>query len=70
MSDEIDLIRRYGARTLAVTLNGEGMTPEALRAEQQRLRWALGIPVVRPLEEGVGALLPVVRELLAAEKKA
>jgi len=70
VSDEIDLIRRYGARTLAVTLNGEGMTPEALRAEQQRLRWALGIPVVRPLEEGVGALLPVIREFLAAEKKA
>jgi uncharacterized NAD-dependent epimerase/dehydratase family protein len=70
VSDEIDLIRRYGAKTLAVTLNGEGMTPEALRAEQQRLRWALGIPVVRPLEEGVGALLPVVREFLAAEAKA
>ena len=70
VSDEIDLIRRYGARTLAVTLNGEGMTPEALRAEQQRLRWALGIPVVRPLEEGVGVLLPVVREFLAAERKA
>jgi uncharacterized NAD-dependent epimerase/dehydratase family protein len=70
VSEEIDLIRRYGARTLAVTLNGEGMTPEALRTEQQRLRWALGIPVVRPLEDGVGALLPVVREFLAAEKKA
>ena len=70
VSDEIDLIRRYGARTLAVTLNGEGMSPEALRAEQQRLRWALGIPVVRPLEDGVGALLPVVREFLAAEARA
>ena len=31
VADEIDLIRRYGARTLAVTLNGEGMSPEALR---------------------------------------
>ncbi|HYX21360.1 MAG TPA: DUF1611 domain-containing protein, partial [Thermoanaerobaculia bacterium] len=41
VADEIDLIRRYGARTLAVTLNGEGMSPEALRAEQQRLRWGL-----------------------------
>jgi len=59
-----------GARTLAVTLNGEGMRPEALRAEQQRLRWGLGIPVVLPLEEGVGALVPVVREFLASEAKA
>jgi uncharacterized NAD-dependent epimerase/dehydratase family protein len=67
VSDEIALIHGLGARTLAVTLNGEGLTPEALRAEQQRLRWGLGIPVVRPLEEGVGALVPVVREFLAAE---
>jgi uncharacterized NAD-dependent epimerase/dehydratase family protein len=70
VADEIDLIRRYGARTLAVTLNGEGMSPEALRAEQQRLRWGLGIPVIRPLEEGVGALIPVVREFLASQKHA
>jgi uncharacterized NAD-dependent epimerase/dehydratase family protein len=70
VADEIELIRRFGARTLAVTLNGEGMTPEALRAEQQRLRWSLGIPVVRPLEEGVASLLPVVREFLASEARA
>lgn len=70
VADEIDLIRRYGARTLAVTLNGEGMSPEALRAEQQRLRWGLGIPVIRPLEEGVGALIPVVREFLASQARA
>jgi uncharacterized NAD-dependent epimerase/dehydratase family protein len=70
VADEIDLIRRYGARTLAVTLNGEGMSPEALRAEQQRLRWGLGIPVIRPLEEGVGALIPVIREFLASQARA
>ena len=70
VSDEIELIHRLGARTLAVTLNGEGMTPEALRAEQQRLGWRLGVPVVRPLEEGVAALVPVVREFLAGESKA
>jgi len=70
LEDEIDLIRRYGARTLAVTLNSEHLSTDALRAEQQRLRTVLGIPVVRPLEEGVGELLPAVREFLAAESKA
>ena len=69
VSDEIALIRTLGARTLAVTLNGEGMTPEALRAEQQRLGWGLGIPVLRPLEEGLEALVPVVREFLASESE-
>jgi hypothetical protein len=43
------------------------MTPEALRAARDRLAKELGIPVVLPLEEGVAALLPVVREYLAAE---
>ena len=70
VADEIDLIRRYGARTLAVTLNGEGMSPEALRTEQQRLGWRLGIPVVRPLEEGVGRAPAGRREFLAAEARA
>jgi uncharacterized NAD-dependent epimerase/dehydratase family protein len=70
VADEIDLIRRYGARTLAVTLNGEGMSPEALKNEQQRLRWGLKVPVVRPLEEGVGELLPVIKDFLAAEASA
>jgi uncharacterized NAD-dependent epimerase/dehydratase family protein len=67
VEEEISLLRALGARTLAVTLNGEGMAPEALVAEQQRLAAELAIPVVSPLEEGVGALVPVVREFLAAE---
>ncbi len=67
VADEIALIRTLGARTLAVTLNGEHMAPEALRAERDRLARELGIPIVLPLEEGVSSLVPVVREFLAAE---
>ena len=64
VEDEVELIRRYGVPTLAVTINGHGMSGEELIAEQQRLREVLGIPVVRPLEEGVGELVPVVRRLV------
>ncbi|MFY9550796.1 MAG: DUF1611 domain-containing protein [Thermoanaerobaculia bacterium] len=67
LADEIALIRTLGARTLAVTLNGEGMTQEGLRAERTRLAAELSLSVVLPLEEGVGALMPLVREFLAAE---
>jgi uncharacterized NAD-dependent epimerase/dehydratase family protein len=67
LADEIALITTLGARTLAVTLNGEHLSPEALRAERDRLGRELGIPVVLPLEEGVGALVPVVREFLTRE---
>ncbi len=68
--DEIELIGRLGARTLAVTLNGEHLSPEALRAERDRLRAEIGIPVVLPLEEGVEALVPVVRAFVARETPA
>ena len=64
VEDEIELIRHYGVPTLAVALNGQGMSGEALIAEQKRLRGRLGIPVIRPLEEGLEALVPVIRELV------
>ena len=66
VSDDNAQIRTLGARTLAVTLNGEGLSPEALEKEQKRLARELCIPVVRPLEEGVEGLLPVVREFLGS----
>ena len=70
VADEIALIAMYGARTLAVALNSEHLSPEELSAHQRRLAAELGIPVVRPLEEGVEALVPVVREFIRAETRA
>jgi uncharacterized NAD-dependent epimerase/dehydratase family protein len=69
VADEIALIAAYGARTLAVTLNGEHLPAEELVAHQRRLSAELGIPVVRPLEEGVGALVPSVRQYVLAETR-
>jgi uncharacterized NAD-dependent epimerase/dehydratase family protein len=62
--EEIELIKMYGAETLAVTLNGEGGTQENLIRYQDELSQKLGIPVIRPLAEGVSALLPVIRRFL------
>ena len=67
LAGEIELIRMYGARTIAVALNTEHLTPEESAAAQVRIAQRLSIPVVRPLEEGVGALLPVVRDFLLRE---
>ncbi len=60
---EIELARCYGAETIAVCLNGEGGTETALIAYQERLRSELNIPVIRPLKEGLEALLPKVRRI-------
>jgi len=70
VASEIALIAAYGARTLAVTLNSEHLTGEELAAHRGRLESELGIPVVLPLEEGVGRLVPVVREYIRTETRA
>ena len=65
LKDEIDLIRMYGAQTLAVALNGEGGTHEELSDYRQDLARKLQIPVVCPLHEGTAALLPVIRQFIS-----
>ncbi|MDX1377168.1 MAG: DUF1611 domain-containing protein [Burkholderiales bacterium] len=65
LADEIALIRMYGARTLAVTLNSAAVGADELARIQRDYERELGIPVVCPLEEGVERLVPVVEAYLA-----
>jgi uncharacterized NAD-dependent epimerase/dehydratase family protein len=65
VADEIELIKMYGAKTLAVSLNGEGGTAEELIRYQDELAQRLGLPVIRPLQEGVEGLLPVIRRYIS-----
>lgn len=58
---DLDLIRVYGAEVIAITLNGEELTREELIAAQQQMRQTTGLPVVRPLEEGVEELVQAVQ---------
>jgi uncharacterized NAD-dependent epimerase/dehydratase family protein len=67
LEDEIELLRLLGARTLALTLNGQNLTRDELRAAASNLERRFGIPAVLPLEDGVDALVPVVREHLRRE---
>ncbi len=62
--DEIELIKMFGATTIAVCLNGWGGSPAELKAAQEELQARLQIPVIRPLEEGVQALLPAIRGII------
>lgn len=66
LEDEIDLIRRYGARTLAVALNTHGLADAARVRDEIEAR--LGIPSVLPLEEGVGRLVAATRAHLDANR--
>lgn len=68
VKEEIELIRFYGAQTLAVTLKEENWEDRKMQQYQAELEKQLGIPVVRPLKEGVERLLPAVREYIGGLK--
>jgi uncharacterized NAD-dependent epimerase/dehydratase family protein len=65
IEEDIELVRLYGARVLALTLNGERLSAPALMEAQHSLASRLALPVVRPLEEGAEALVPAVKRYLA-----
>ncbi len=63
LEDEIALIEAYGTRVVAVTLNGDKLTPGGLAEAQQELQAGLGIEVFRPIETGVAGLATMIRDL-------
>ena len=64
VESELKLIELYGARTLGISLNGEGGNPDQLLKYQINLEREVGIPVIRPFEEGVDRLMASIQELL------
>ncbi|GIV36688.1 MAG: hypothetical protein KatS3mg032_1067 [Cyclobacteriaceae bacterium] len=69
VNDEINLIKIYGAPTVAITVNTMKMTEAEAQAWARQKEEELKIPVVLPLEEGVGRLVPVFEKLIQAKKK-
>ncbi|MBY0433543.1 MAG: NAD-dependent epimerase/dehydratase family protein, partial [Cyclobacteriaceae bacterium] len=64
VKDEIDLIKTYGAPTVAVTVNTMKMKETDARAYASAKEKELGIPVVLPLEDGVGRLLEGFKRMI------
>jgi uncharacterized NAD-dependent epimerase/dehydratase family protein len=62
VKSEIQLIKMYGAEVIAVTLNTHGLTLDKARKIQTQLRGSLKIPVVLPLEDGVGEVVEVIQK--------
>lgn len=62
--DEIALIKIYGAKTVALTVNTAKMTEQDARDYARKYQQELGIPVVLPLEDGVQSLVPVFEEMI------
>jgi uncharacterized NAD-dependent epimerase/dehydratase family protein len=62
VKSEIQLIRMFGATTIAVTLNMHGLTLEKARKIQEKMKKQLGIPVVLPLEDGVDEIIEAIKD--------
>jgi len=68
VEEEVDLIRYYGAKTLAITLNEENISETQMKLCQQELQKKLSIPVVRPLNGELPEILSVIRRFLKEYK--
>ena len=61
---EIELIRIYGAPTVAVTINTARMQLAEARKYAAEAQQKLEIPVILPLEDGVEGLVPVFEAMI------
>ena len=68
LKDEIELIRIYGAPTLAVTVNSAKMKLEDARKAAEDYQKELNIPAILPLEDGVEQLVPLFKEMIEKSK--
>lgn len=66
--EEIELIKHYGAPTLAIAVNTAKMKAEEARAIAVQYEKELGIPAVLPLEDGLQKLVPVFEKMIKASK--
>nr|WP_321403405.1 DUF1611 domain-containing protein [uncultured Desulfobacter sp.] len=64
VEDEIKLVEMYGAKVIAVTLNGEGGSRDELVRYAQQLKTTTQLPVLDPLNEDLSTLLPVIRAFI------
>jgi uncharacterized NAD-dependent epimerase/dehydratase family protein len=64
VKDEIDLIKIYGAPTVAITVNTAGLGEKDAREYAQQKEKELGIPVILPLEDTVKRLVPIFKEMI------
>ncbi len=62
--DEIELIRIYGAPTVALMINTMKMSVQDARDYAARYQQSLGIPAILPLEDGVDALIPIFKDMI------
>ena len=63
VASEIEIIEKLGSKVIAVAVNTENCTDEEAYAFQKEYTACLGLPVLLPIQEGVAAVIPLLKEL-------
>ncbi|KXI55759.1 hypothetical protein ACS48_00335 [Bacillus cereus] len=58
------MLKRYGASTVALTINTAKMSQQDARDYATKYEKELGIPAILPLEDGVDKLVPIFRSMI------
>jgi uncharacterized NAD-dependent epimerase/dehydratase family protein len=66
--EEIELIKMYGVKTVAVCVNTQKMTEKLARATAARYKKQLKMPAILPLEDGVDSLVPLFAKMIGKKK--
>src|SRR5258706_345438 len=69
VKDEIDLIKIYGAPTVALTVNTMKMKEVEARAWAATKEKELGITTILPLEDGVEKLVPIFKKMIEGTRR-
>ncbi|MBX2922309.1 MAG: DUF1611 domain-containing protein [Chitinophagaceae bacterium] len=64
LESEMKLIGMYGSKVIAIALNTEHCTTEEAERFRQEYEKRLGVPVVLPLQQGCGRIVPLLRNLI------
>lgn len=62
--DEIDLIKMYGGKTIAITLNSASLNEQEAQGWCRKYETELGLPCILPLENGVKSLVPMFEAMI------
>lgn len=62
LQSEVALIKMYGVQTLAITLNGDGLSKAQVTRYKEEYAEELGIPVFFPFQDGVDKLIEMLCE--------
>ena len=62
-----DIIEMMGCKTWAITLNTARMTPQQIAESKADIAGRSGLPVVSPIEDGLGELVTVIKGKLSSK---